>query len=318
MSKTPIKKRRQSKATAMGNKSTIQATRAMPNKGNRSKNWWQPTLSGVFAFVADLWWIPMLINTSFIGGYVLFLVSNGLLLGWVIYLSVGWLCRKCHFVKFIKQLGIASALITFSVFTIFISPLVIGYFVESQGGIEMPTFVDASTPITVYYGNRDQPVFYTKTTVGELEQEGEQVALKINGQSIFIVHIQDDKLYVDALVFAGVENQNGHIFSPPVVIHNNRIFGEKPDGWKIYQNKMNLEIDNQDGIPVLIMEYKSPYSIIISGLFVTPLGICKVSNEGAIYELGDTLSELGTYKVDRVFIHDFWDLFRSERTYILG
>jgi hypothetical protein len=200
---------------------------------------------------------------------------------------------------------------------VFISPSFIGYFVKPQGGIEMSTFVDASTPITVYYGNRDQPVLYTKTTVGELEQGGEQVALKINGQPIFVVHIEDNKLYVDTLLFAGFEDQSQHIFSPPVVIHNNHIFGEKPDGWKTNQNKMNLEIDNGDGIPVLIMEYKSPYSIIISGLFVTPLGICKVSNEGAIYELGDTLSGLGTYKIDRVFIHSIFDLFRSERTYIL-
>ena len=259
----------------------------------------------------------MLTNLSFTWGYVLFLLVNGAVLGWAIWVSADWVCRKLHRTKFTKQLKIISVLIAILVF-VFISPSFIGYFVKPQGGIEMPTFVDASTPITVYYGNRDQPVFYTKTTVGELEQGGEQVALKINGQPIFVVHIEDNKLYVDALVFAGVENQNERIFSPPVVIHNNHIFGEKPDGWKTYQNNMNLEIDNEDGMPVLIMEYKSPYSIIISGLFVTPLGICKVSNEGAIYELGDTLQELGTYKVDRVFIHSFFDLFRAERTYVLG
>lgn len=253
----------------------------------------------------------MLITTSFVWGYILFLLSNGLLLGLLVYLSVRWLCRKRQPAKFIKRIGIASAFVAFSVFLIFLSyPLFSAYFATSEDGIDMPTFVDASTPITVYYGNREQPVLYTKTTVGELEGEGEQVALTINGQPIFVVHIEDNKLYVDALVFAGIGNE-------PIIIHNNRIYGEKPDGWQIDHNKMNLEIQNQNGIPVLIMEYKSPYSIIVSGLFVTPLGICKVSNEGAIYELGDTLSELGTYKVDRVFRHYFWDLFKGERSYVL-
>jgi len=272
--------------------------------------------SGLFAFTADLWWIPMLINTSFLWGYVLFLVSNGLLLGLVIYIFARRLCRKYHFAK---RIGIASAFVAFLLFMLFPSyPLFSTYLATSQDGIDMPTFIDASTPITVYYGNRAEPVFYTKTTIGELEQEGEQVAFAINGQHIFAIHIEDNKLYIDALVFAGVENQNECIFSPPIAIHNNRIYGEIPDGWERKQNKMILEIDNQDGIPVLIMEYKSPYSIIISGLFVTPQGICKVSNEGAIFHLGDTLSELGTYKVDRVFLHYFWDLFRGERSYVLG
>lgn len=181
----------------------------------------------------------------------------------------------------------------------------------------MPTFLDASTPIFVHYGTRANDYFYTNTTIEELKQEGGQVSLKINDQNIFFVHIEDNKLYIDTLLFAGFENQNQHIFSPPVVIQNN-VFSKAPDGWKIYQNNMNLEIDNQDGIPVLIMEYKSPYSITISGLFATPFGICKVDNDPEnIYKFGDTLSELGIYKVDRVFIHSIFDLFRSERTYIL-
>ncbi|MFH1087351.1 MAG: hypothetical protein V1737_02040, partial [Chloroflexota bacterium] len=97
----------------------------------------------------------------------------------------------------------------------------------------------------------------------------------------------------------------------------NNAFNRRPAGWKVYQNNTNLEIQNQDGIPVLLLQYKSPYTIIISGLFVTPMGICKVNNETGIYMLGDSLAELGTYRVDRVFVHSIFDLFKSERTYIL-
>jgi hypothetical protein len=312
---------KQGKPTAMDTQGTTQSqeTETVYNKEDKSpkKHVWQYIFPVMFWGASNYWGVPMLTDLSFTWGYVLFLLVNGAVLGWAIWVSVDWVCRKLHYTKLAKQLKVISAFIAILVF-VFTSPSFIGYFVKPQGGIEMPTFVDASTPITVYYGNRDQPILYTKTTIGELEQQGEQVALKINGQPIFVVHIGDNKLYVDALIFAGVENETEHIFSPAVVIHNNHIFGEKPDGWNTYKNNMNLEIDNEDGIPVLIMEYKSPYSIIISGLFVTPLGICKVNNEGGIYELGDTLSELGTYRVDRVFIHDFWDLFRSERTYILG
>lgn len=298
---------KQSKTTAVRNR--------MASKWNKALS-----VSGLFAFVSDVWWIPVLIKTSFIGGYVLFLLSNGLLLGLVIYLSVRWLCRKYHFAKSTKWIGLASAFVAFLVFMTFLSvPLFSTYFATSQDGIDMPTFVDASTPISVHYGTRANDYFYTKTTIGELTQEGVQIPLRINGQSIFVVYIEDNKLYVDtSWIFAGFEDESQHIFSPPVVIQKNMIIN-KPDGWERYKNKMSLEIDNQDGIPVFFMEYKSPYSITISGLFITAWGICKVDNDPEnIYKFGDTLSELGTYKVDRVFIHNFWDLFRPERTYILG
>src|SRR4030043_313831 len=310
---------RQSKPTAVPDKSTTptQPINAMPNKWNKLKNLLHITLSvsGLFAFVSDIWWIPMLIKTSFIGGYVLFLVSNGLLLGLVIYLSARWLSRKYHVAKFAKRIGVASASVAFLVFMVFVSlPLFSTYFGTSQGGIDMPTFVDASTPIFVHYGTRTNDYFYTNTTIGELKEEGGQAPLRINGQDIFVIHIEDNRLYIDTSLFAGFADESQHIFSPPVVIQGSMIIN-RPDGWETNQHKMNLEIVNQDGIPVLIMQYKNPYSITISGLFVSSFGVCKVDNDpGNIYRFGDTLSELGVYKVDRVFIHNFGDLFRPERT----
>ena len=261
----------------------------------------------------------MLIKTSFIGGYVLFLVSNGLLLSLVIYLSVRWLSSKYRVAKFAKRVGLASASVAFLVFMVLFSvPLFSTYFGISHDGIDMPTFVDASTSVSVHYGTRANDYFYTNTTIAELKEEGGQAPLRINGQDVFVIHIEDNRLYIDTLLFAGFVDASQHIFSPPVVIQNNMIINQ-PNGWETNQNKMNLEIVNQDGIPILIMQYKSPYSITISGLFVTTLGICKVDNDPEnIYRFGDTLSELGAYKVDRVFIHNFWDLFRAERTYILG
>lgn len=259
----------------------------------------------------------MLTDLSFRWGYVLFLLVNGAVLGWAIWVLVDWIYRKLHLTKFAKHFKIISVFIAILVF-VFISPSFIGYFVKPQGGIEMPTFIDASTPIFVHYGTRANDYFYTNTTVGELRQQGGQCPLKINGQNIFIIHIEDNKLYIDALLFAGIKNQDQHIFSSPIAVQNNTIIN-KPANWNIYQNNMNLEIHNKDGVPVLIMQYHSPYSITISGLFATTFGILKVDNDpNTIYRFGDTLSELDVYKVNRVFIRNFWDLFRSERTYILG
>ena len=138
----------------------------------------------------------------------------------------------------------------------------------------------------------------------------------VNGQDIFTLHVEQNKLYIDSMVFAGIQDPSRHIFNPPVIIKNNA-FSRTPDGWKVLQNNMNLEIQNQDGIPVLLMEYNNPYRITISGLFVSPMGIVKVNNETGIYMMGDTLTELGDYRVNRIFIRSFFDIFKRERAYNL-
>lgn len=313
-------KLKQSKRTAIANQGTSpsQETKAMPNNDDRpkQKHVWRIIFPVIFWCASNYWGVPMLTNLSFTWGYVLFLLVNGAVLGWAIWVSVDWVCRKLRLAKFTKQVKIGSIFVAIFIF-VFISPSFIGYFIKAQGSIEMPTFLDASTPIFVHYGTRANDYFYTNTTIGELKQQGGQVPLKINGQNIFIIHIEDNKLYIDTLLFAGIKDEDQHIFAPPVAVQNNSIIN-KPADWKLYQNNMNLEIDNEDGIPVLIMQYHSPYSITISGLFATTFGILKVDNDpNAIYRFGDTLAELGIYKVNRVFIHSFFDLFRSERTYIL-
>ena len=65
------------------------------------------------------------------------------------------------------------------------------------------------------------------------------------------------------------------------------------------------------------MQYESPHRITISGLFVTPMDMCKVNNETGIFMLGDTLSELGIYRAGVGLPRSFFDLFRREGEYIL-
>jgi hypothetical protein len=286
-------------------------------KKTSNKQWWRyiPSFIVTFALlIATTIGGNVLNGISTIGGFILFVSCLCIIFGYWTWVFIGWL-RGRGGVAFTTIRIISTAVIIFVL--IFSAPYYINIFIKNQGSIEMPTFRDNSTQVLVKYGSGRQ-AFWTQITVGELEQEGGQVPLKIDGYDVFKIHIDQNKLYIDTSLFAGIKSQSNHIFYPPVVITNNEI-SEKPDGWKIYENNMNLEIDNENGIPVLIMEYKNPYSIIISGLFVTPMGICKVDNEnGSGYVLGDTLTQLGGYKVDNLFIHSIFDLFRRERTYNLA
>jgi len=270
-------------------------------------------IGSIAIFIAsNFWGSSFLANISPMWGYILFLSSNSIVLGIWTWKVVDWIRWKKRFAKRIKTISICSVIIVF----VITSPLYADFFIRPQGSIEMPTFVNDSQVVTVHYGKRVNDYMWAQSTVGDLTQKSE-VPFSINNEQVFTIHIKENKLFINTSLFAGIENQDQHVFSAPVVIKDNA-FDRQPNGWKIHQNNMNLEIDNEDGIPVLLLEYQNPYSIIISGLFVTKMGICKVDNSpDNIFVLGDTLAELGTYRVDRIFIHSIFDLFKSERTYIL-
>lgn len=219
-------------------------------------------------------------------------------------------------------------LVLFIVFIILITPpLYINYLIRDQGSIDIPPYTPDSTKINVYYGNREKPVLYNPTTIGKLKKEP-IVSFAINGQSVFTIHLlQQREIAIDTILFTGILDENRHIFSKPVILKDN-----SPDwipaGWNIYKSDTTYEIDNENGVPVLIMEYKKThdeeskdqYSVIISGLFITRMGICKVHNleSDAIYQLGDNFNQLGReYVVDRISIRSISDLFNNERTYDL-
>ncbi len=104
----------------------------------------------------------------------------------------------------------------------------------------------------------------------------------------------------------------------PVVITGNG-YSRLPPNWNIQQGSRGLEITNENNIPVLILQYSSPYEITISGLFVTPLGVLKVDNsDNIIFEIGDSPFELESYKVNKaLYPRSIFDLLKSERTYNL-
>jgi hypothetical protein len=105
----------------------------------------------------------------------------------------------------------------------------------------------------------------------------------------------------------------------PVIIKNNGITNNPGNKWRINHSEIGFEVLNECNIPVLVLEYKKPFEITISGLFLTSLGILKVDNsEDVIFKLADCPFELGTYKVDRIRPHTVFDFFTSDRTYILS
>ena len=107
--------------------------------------------------------------------------------------------------------------------------------------------------------------------------------------------------------------------APPVVFSNYALSREIK-GWNIWRSSIGYEVTNENNIPVLVVEYKNPYIITVSGLFATPMGVLKVDNtKDTIFLFGDSPFELGSsYIVDRIRMRYPIDLIRPERTYILS
>lgn len=274
--------------------------------GNNTNTSWRryilPSVLTVAYFVIPHYIEDILNGIPHYWAFVTFTLSSCVITGYWTWLLTNWLRRGFPFRATIRLISTVTVMATAFV----TSPYYVYHFISSQGSIEMPTFSDDSQQVLVRYGIGKKPM-WTQTTIGELKQKP-QPSLSINNQPVFYVHIENNKLFIDTAVFAGTGK-------PPILIKNNA-FSSKPEGWDIYQNNMALEILNEYDLPVLVLEYRSQYEIAIAGLFSTPSGICKVNNgDGDVFVLGDTLPELGEYKVNRVFIRSILDLFRSERTF---
>ena len=90
-------------------------------------------------------------------------------------------------------------------------------------------------------------------------------------------------------------------------------------GWRIWKSSIGFEITDKKGVPVLVVEYKRPNQVVVSGLFATPVGIMKVdNNENVIFAFGDSPLELGPYIVNRIRPRTILDFFKSEVTYNLS
>jgi len=235
-------------------------------------------------------------------------------------------------------------------------PLYVDY-LPQQETIEFKRPYYDSTQVVVHFGTRPNDFFYTQKTVGELKQKS-SVALIVNGQPIFNIYTDGRQIFVDAILFAGYTNQivnnyttigstdnfslqmsgyfNTNIpgtyekksfsdaiknkaLAPPVTIIDSALSRNPDNKWNIWRSNVGFEVTNENNIPVLVLEYKNPYDITISGLFATPFGILKVDNsKDIIFEFGDSPFDLGIYTVDRLMPHSIFDLFRPDRTYVLS
>jgi hypothetical protein len=278
-------------------------------------------LLSICLFVAEnLWGTTMVAHLSLRWNCILFLLCNTVIIGWWVWLLVDRIYKKRFHAKMIK-LAISFIPIALVLFITF--PYYVDLLPKPQGTIQIPPYTPDSTQVIVSYGNRHVKSDYQTgdaiTTIGELKQKP-FVSLAINGRNIFSIHINEQReVSIDTMLFTGFYNESEHIFTRPVIVTDTAP-DYLPNGWHIYQYPDSVEIDNQDGIPVLLMEYRKPYRIYISGLFVTPMGVCKVDNEpNELYILGDNMTQLGTtYIVDQVTIHSIPDLFRLEHVYDLS
>lgn len=333
------------------------ASNKKPTKKDTAKTWKEniwPVIISIVGLVITAIVGNMLNNISPIQGYILFVSSLCVFFGYWTWRVVGWI-KKCYpKIRLVRIL--TTALVIIIIFVT--SPYYKDYLIKGNNSIEMPTFVDDSTQIFVHYGRRANDFFWTQKTVGELKQNpdatlkvnGQDILyIHTDGSKLYVdailfggyesqtvpgyttigslanFSIEVSGYFITDSTAVGKSFQyksqptiiKNKALAPPVVIKNNS-FSHKPSGWEVHQNSTALEIDNENNIPVLVLQYKSPYEITVSGLFITSFGILKVDNSQAvIFEFGDSLSELGEYKVDRIFIQSIPDLFESERTYIL-
>jgi len=107
------------------------------------------------------------------------------------------------------------------------------------------------------------------------------------------------------------------ILNEPVLFRGNWV-QERPAVWKKYERANAIEIRNEYNIPVFVLEYKNPYEITVSGLFISSFGIVKIDNDDDItFHFSSNLLDIGTYTVDNIFIHNISDYFVSEKSYVL-
>ena len=107
------------------------------------------------------------------------------------------------------------------------------------------------------------------------------------------------------------------ILNEPVLFRGNWL-QELPAGWKKYERANAIEVRNEYDIPILVLEYKNPYEITISGLFISSFGIVKIDNDDDItFHFSSNLLDIGTYTINNIFIHNIIDYFVSEKSYIL-
>jgi len=295
-----------------------------------------------------------LMELSFVLGYIFPIIILSFCFG---YWTWEFTCRFNKWKPFSSLIGKMISIFIVIVIIWLSMPLYIDY-LPQQGRMEFEQPYFDSTQVLVHYGTRKTDFFWTQTTVGELKKSSNvalnvngQDIFKIttDGRQIFINAIlfngYTNKTMPDYATIGSPDKfsiqMTGYLNTdavgypkyfdrkvPDIVIKNkalaqqvtitNNAFDWQPNGWRILNSSKAFEVINANSIPVLIVEYKNPYEITISGLFLTSFGILKVDNSfDTIFEFGDSPFELGTYTVDTIKPHSVFDLFRNEKTYIL-
>lgn len=328
-----------------------------PTKGKSPNNWRGYVLAGALSIAGVIfthYGANALSDINPIWGYIAFLTSSSIIISLWIWKVEGRFLRKRRFVTLIRIITIIAIVMAMWL----LAPSYIDHFVRPQGTIEFPTWVNDSQQVFVHYGKRTDDFFWTETTIGELKQEskcslnvsGQEIfTVHTDGRRLYVDALlfagYTDQTVPNYTSIGSVTNFSigisgyfvtnstavGKSFvsktqatevknkalAPPVVIKNNS-FDYQPPGWKVYQTNTALEVDNEHGLPMLVMKYHSPYEITITGLFLTPFGILKVDNtEDVIFEFADSPFELNVYRADRVYRPSIFDWFKPEKSYIL-
>lgn len=192
------------------------------------------------------------------------------------------LCSSATITKFYVLASISS------IFLLFIAVIIPNKLIPD---LKQPAFSEHVESMSFSLGERGMTVGYSKK---ELEKQHIDRGFVFNNYRPVDLYIEDGRLYADVKIYGG----SGF---PPIEIKKNKLSNKPPD-WDFNSNETAMEIVNEKGIPIYQFFYKTPYHIVMNGIFPYPGGLILANENGAI---GNPIFPT-TFKLNKIFKYPSW------------
>lgn len=158
--------------------------------------------------------------------------------------------------------------------------------------LEQPTFREKVEKATFSLGEGG---FHVTYEVSDLEKEPKE-PFDLDGFKPVRMYVEDGKLYADVKVYGGAGR-------PPIEIKHNE-FVVRPPNWDRNSSETALEVVNESQFPVFQFIYKTPFHIVVNGIFPSPVGLILANESGITVVRKSTLPQ--TFFLKRIFKYPSW------------
>ncbi len=155
-----------------------------------------------------------------------------------------------------------------------------------------PTFHEKSETVSFSLGERG----ITATTSIEAIRKNPFKPFDFNGQPLVILSMKGDTLMVDFKAWNGTGK-------PPIEVKNNEFTVRVPQCDK-NSNADALEVVNANGVVLFQLIRKSSTSIVVNGIFASPLGLILAGPDGMLQ--GARQSDLDHFRLKPIFKYPSW------------